>query len=464
MTEGNVAGLCSSDVIVLVMGLTGSGRSTFIEKLTDEDAGISHSLISGTTGLKLHCFVSGSNRVFLLDTPGFDSTPSHDTAIFQEIAFFLGQAYRFGATVGGILYLHRITSNRVSGSASRNFALINRMCGRLGAKFTMLVTTMWNTIAFESSDYQQAQERETELKTTKGYWGWMASYGSRTQRWEGTKASAHSILTSLLWISESRGPVIFQIQKELIDEAKALDNTAAGTELVKYHGAAGQEFQRELKALRSSLKREEEGSGKTSTRHFRDQKAIVENRLANVELAERDLRDGFEALSRKKTEPYRKLFEDTQREVSTLSNQIQELQGQLRQLQKQPPKGKVTSKRKPLVQALRSAERQQSQKKQGDKKALVLPKDKSTEPTVRTVEMELARREKRRVMKRNALAILGMLGGAATIAAGAATLQIPVVAAGIALFGTAGMKLDLSRKKKKKKDDDDEWIVDDHDG
>ncbi|KAF4462600.1 hypothetical protein FALBO_10583 [Fusarium albosuccineum] len=323
---------------------------------------------------------------------------------------------------------------------------------------------MWNTIAFESNDYHQAQKRENELKTTKGYWGWMTSHGSRTQRWEGTKASAHSILTSLLWISESRGPVVFQIQKELVDEAKALDNTAAGTELVRYHGAAGQEFQRELKAVRSSLKQAEESSGKTATRHFQDQEAIVENRLADAEMAERDLRDGFEALSRKKTEPYRKLFEDTQREVSTLSNQIQELQGQLRELQKQPRMGKVASKRKPLLQADRGTERQQARKKQGDKKALALPKDKTREPTVRTVEIELARREKRRVMKRNALAILGMLGGAATIAAGAATLQIPVAAAGIALFGTAGMKLDFSRKKKKKKDDDDEWTVDDHDG
>ncbi|EGU76020.1 hypothetical protein FOXB_13438 [Fusarium oxysporum f. sp. conglutinans Fo5176] len=56
-----------------------------------------------------------------------------------------------------------------------------------------------------------------------------------------------------------------------------------------------------------------------------------------------------------------------------------------------------------------------------------------------------------------------ILGGVATIAAGAATLQIPVVAAGIALFGTAGMKLDLHKKKKKKPEEDREWVVSEHD-
>lgn len=37
----------SSDVVVLVMGLTGVGKSTFIEKVTGEDAGVGHSLLSG---------------------------------------------------------------------------------------------------------------------------------------------------------------------------------------------------------------------------------------------------------------------------------------------------------------------------------------------------------------------------------------------------------------------------------
>jgi small neutral amino acid transporter SnatA (MarC family) len=76
---------------------------------------------------------------------------------------------------------------------------------------------------------------------------------------------------------------------------------------------------------------------------------------------------------------------------------------------------------------------------------------------------KIARKERRKLATRNALAVLGMLGGVATIAAGAATLQIPVVAAGIALFGTAGMKLDFSRKKKKRPEDEKAWEVSEHD-
>jgi hypothetical protein len=78
------------------------------------------------------------------------------------------------------------------------------------------------------------------------------------------------------------------------------------------------------------------------------------------------------------------------------------------------------------------------------------------------LEKKLARQEKLKIVKRNTLAVLGMLAGGATIAAGAATMQIPVVAAGIALFGTSGMKLDF-HKKKKKVVDDKEWVVSEHD-
>lgn len=77
------------------------------------------------------------------------------------------------------------------------------------------------------------------------------------------------------------------------------------------------------------------------------------------------------------------------------------------------------------------------------------------------LEKKLARQEKLKIVKRNTLAILGMLAGGATIAAGAVTMQIPVVAAGIALFGTAGMKVDFHKKKKVVEDK--EWVVSEHD-
>ncbi len=43
--------VASSDAVVLVMGITGSGKSTFISELVKEDVQIGHDLTSCTSGV-----------------------------------------------------------------------------------------------------------------------------------------------------------------------------------------------------------------------------------------------------------------------------------------------------------------------------------------------------------------------------------------------------------------------------
>jgi hypothetical protein len=69
----------------------------------------------------------------------------------------------------------------------------------------------------------------------------------------------------------------------------------------------------------------------------------------------------------------------------------------------------------------------------------------------RAISVKLERGKKRRIVKRNLLPILGMLAGVGVIAAGGATLQIPVVGAGIGIFGTAAAKLSRGPGGKKDK-------------
>ncbi|CAM1505054.1 Fc.00g106910.m01.CDS01 [Cosmosporella sp. VM-42] len=306
MAVDDVSRVCPSDVVVLVMGLTGVWKSTFIEKLTGEDAEIGHSLVSATTGLALYPFMSGSRRVFFLDTPAFNDTHFSDTKIFQEIAFWLSQIYVRRAHLGG----------------------------SEGARFTILVTTMWDEIYNEGIDYDKASQREDELMATEKYWGSIENKGCCTQRWNGTRGSALSILTALLHISDNQGPVLWQIQKELVDEKRDLDDTTAGLELTKHHGAAWQQIQKELKSLRASHEQALQIRDSTSAQCLQSQKEELERQLAIAETAERDLRDDLEMIFKAKTEEYQKLFFSAQEEIAELSHQVEDLEAESRALKR----------------------------------------------------------------------------------------------------------------------------------
>ena len=73
------------DVLIIVAGVTGSGKSSFIESLV---AGggieIGHDLLSCTSAIDFFPLQHHSGRrIFLVDTPGFDDTYKTDGEILQ---------------------------------------------------------------------------------------------------------------------------------------------------------------------------------------------------------------------------------------------------------------------------------------------------------------------------------------------------------------------------------------------
>lgn len=429
----------------------------------------------------------GDRRVYLVDTPGFDDSRYMDSEILTEIAFYLSQVHKSNFRLGGILYLHRITDNRVSASAMRSFQIVQSICGPQGAKFARLVTTMWDKAPESSDIYKLAMKREAELESVEGYWGWMSSRGSRIQRCMDTRASGLSILASLLAVSDAQGPAVLQLQEEIVDQQKGFDDTAAGTVLNGHYGTNWDRLQGELRALQTSIT---ESSTLQSSQQLQEQTLDLERQMKAAEMGERGLRQEVEFLFADKTEQHRVLLVQTQEEISELSSTIASLKSELQILGEDSKSNAPASERQTRapkrllpkrIQAepLSMPERESaSSRPTGPRKGtgLYVPsrrlqklnkpeyllEDMSERERREYLEKKLAHQEKVKIVKRNTLAILGMLAGGATIAAGAVTMQIPVVAAGIALFGTSGMKLDF-HKKKKKVVDDKEWVVSEHD-
>jgi hypothetical protein len=153
----------------------------------------------------------------LIDTPGFDDTWRSDSEILTEIAGFLSTQYQLGMELKGVIYIHRITDARYSQSAAKTFEIVQKICGERAWQNVLLVTSLWTEV-----NPEMGAGREFELKTY--IWDYMLARGSIMSRFYGDRDSAIALVIRLL----CKNPIVLELQKELVDEGKRLDETSAG--------------------------------------------------------------------------------------------------------------------------------------------------------------------------------------------------------------------------------------------
>ena len=71
----------------------------------------------GTVDCKAVPVNIGKSKVLLIDTPGFDDSSKTDSMILTEISRLLAAQYEAGVSLKGVIYLHRISDVRYSGSS-----------------------------------------------------------------------------------------------------------------------------------------------------------------------------------------------------------------------------------------------------------------------------------------------------------------------------------------------------------
>ena len=124
--------------------------------------------------------------------------------------------------LSGILYLHRISDNRMAGTPLKNLRMFNKLCGKSSLHQIILATTMWHDVRDDEGEI-----RETELR--EKYWKAMTTQGSTVARFLGTFDSAWDVIGHLLFDPNDR--IIAQIQREMVDLKKQLPETKAGRKL-----------------------------------------------------------------------------------------------------------------------------------------------------------------------------------------------------------------------------------------
>lgn len=236
------------DVKIAVMGPTGTGKSSLIKLITDdENIIIGHDVESETSEIGLSQFFESDGRcITFIDTPGFDDSREGvtDAIILQRIAAYLETEYKDGEpTLNGVIYLHRITDTRMGGTAVRNLKMFHKLCGPSAIKNVTVVTTRWDTL-----DEKEGAPREEELMTNPNFFKPLVDAGARFHRHDGTSESARKVMLQMI----DNKPIALQIQLELA-KGMQLNDTGAGSELTSEMNELLEKHREELQNLRKEM-------------------------------------------------------------------------------------------------------------------------------------------------------------------------------------------------------------------
>ncbi|KAF9261220.1 hypothetical protein L218DRAFT_870577, partial [Marasmius fiardii PR-910] len=229
-----------------VVGASGSGKTTFINKAGHLDLLVGHGIQSCTQTVQAAApFGFEGHQVTLIDTPGFDDDTITDVDVLKMITTFLSDGYANNNFLSGIIFLHRISDRRVGGVSRRTIKMFKELCGDEALKNVVFATTMWGSV-----DEETGKARDAELRNEDMFFKSLIEKGARLVRHENTEVSAQDILRSFI----GNKPLPLQIQREMVDEKKDLLQTAAVKELRReteeqkeMHEQEKREFMQEMK-------------------------------------------------------------------------------------------------------------------------------------------------------------------------------------------------------------------------
>ncbi|KAF9043968.1 hypothetical protein BJ165DRAFT_1348021, partial [Panaeolus papilionaceus] len=175
---------------------------------------VDHGLISCTSAIRIlrHPSSPPGPNLVLIDTPGFNNPSLSEFTILEMITEWLFSTYRKGVMLAGVLYFHRISDSRLTGTERKNIAIFESLVGTVAMENVIIVSTMWDTL--------KQEEAEAMEKALKGdAWKFMLSNGARVARHRNTRGSALDIVWMLQGARNHRALLI---QEEMVDHGRLL--------------------------------------------------------------------------------------------------------------------------------------------------------------------------------------------------------------------------------------------------
>ncbi|USP77085.1 hypothetical protein yc1106_04359 [Curvularia clavata] len=214
----------ANEVVIGVVGVTGSGKSSFIKRVTQcSDILTSTDTESLTQEIAQYRFQSAGITYVLVDTPGFDDSQRDDEDVYRELARWMAQAFQKGQLLNGLLYLQAVNIPRQRGSQIRNLLMFKKLCGNNNFKNIVL------GLSFCDMETETTiQSRRQELTDTWEWWGEMVSKGSRIERIPYQRDECIGLLAQFA----PQPKVTLRVQEEIVNHGRSVDDTEAAKTIV----------------------------------------------------------------------------------------------------------------------------------------------------------------------------------------------------------------------------------------
>lgn len=245
----------ADEVNILLLGQTGAGKSSFINRLRQPGDGsrrqaeIGHSLVSCTAEVNEYSCIGHGCNLNLIDTPGFDDTNRSDMEILTVIAQYLARHLHSGRRIHGVLFLHRIVDVRLSASVIKMAELAKRICGERFYDHVTLVSTMWELLPDTSVGYERARE----LLNHPRFWADFHREGAPHVRYSNTRETARKIITEVIKSARVPAPLL-RIQSQLW-RGLSVPETDAGEFLEGELKRRREKHEQDLQRLREDIQR-----------------------------------------------------------------------------------------------------------------------------------------------------------------------------------------------------------------
>ncbi|GLB39696.1 hypothetical protein LshimejAT787_0702060 [Lyophyllum shimeji] len=185
----------TTDIVLFVMGLTGVGKSTFINKLFGQDvAEVNHDTNSKKPPIQYYCLPhpeDQNRRLVIVDTPGFEESPEGDLEIVRRIAGWLATSYNGNYALAGGIFLHEIQQTRIRRATSEYVNVLNELCGIDITKSLILVTNKWSEAVLGKAE-------RNEKRLGEEHWSGLLQRGAQMSRFEDTQSSAYAIVNRIV--------------------------------------------------------------------------------------------------------------------------------------------------------------------------------------------------------------------------------------------------------------------------
>lgn len=255
---------------------------------------------------------ANGQRVFLIDTPGFDDMHNDNVQVLQKIATFLCTIYESDrVSLAGLIYVQRITDPRMSGSSLKSLRIFEKLCGKKNFANVMIVTTMWDLLKTEEAR-ENANERQIMLEDTTEFFGHLVNGGAIMTKYDDTYDGALDVVET---ISGKKQRLVLDVQREMLDKGTLADTTV-GQFLSGEFQRTRERYERELENLQNELEDaivDQDGDAITT---ISEQKRDYEEQIRQSELEQSSLSITIEQMAQYQSDMCaRKYDEEHEREM-----------------------------------------------------------------------------------------------------------------------------------------------------